>query len=122
MRKAPQRLMMDRQMERVACGRAGTVVHECADPVVLDAAASRRTGSGSASGATPADALDLQDGYRFLVDFEQGGLPTLLMDEPELFEDFCVVTQSVLGAIQVDVTVEPTPVPRAPAEHTSVAR
>jgi uncharacterized OsmC-like protein len=27
--------------------------------------------------------MDLEDGYRFLVDFEQDGVPGLLMDEPE---------------------------------------
>jgi organic hydroperoxide reductase OsmC/OhrA len=27
--------------------------------------------------------LELQDGYRFLVDFDQDGVPPLLMDEPE---------------------------------------
>lgn len=27
--------------------------------------------------------LDLQDGYRFLVDFDQEGVPPLLIDEPE---------------------------------------
>ena len=97
--------------------------------------------------------MDLEDGYRFLVDFEQDGVPGLLMDEPEplgdgsgpnaarvlaaaigrvsgirvliepvvegseqprmhryleLFEDFCVVTQSVRAGINVDVDVEPT--------------
>jgi len=134
--------------------------------------------------------LDLQDGYRFLVDFQQEGVPPLLMDEPEplgqgtgpsaarllaaavgnclsasalyclrrarievhrmrttvrtslerneagrlrvkgisvliepivdeaeqgrmqrcleLFEDFCVVTQSVRSGIEVEVTVEPS--------------
>jgi organic hydroperoxide reductase OsmC/OhrA len=133
--------------------------------------------------------MDLQEGYRFLVDFGQDGAPPLLMDEPsplgagsgpnaarvlvaavgnclsasalycfrraridvrcmhtvvsgslrrndagrlrigrievrlepevesgeqarmrrclELFEDFCVVTQSVRQGIEVDVTVEP---------------
>lgn len=133
--------------------------------------------------------MDLQDGYRFLVDFAQPGVPPLLLDEPEplgdgdgpnaakvlaaavgnclsasalyclrraridvegmrttvsaslsrneagrlrvrgiqvhitpvvdaseharmrrcleLFEDFCVVTQSVRGGIEVDVAVEP---------------
>jgi organic hydroperoxide reductase OsmC/OhrA len=133
--------------------------------------------------------MDLRDGYRFLVDFDQQGMPMLLMDEPEplgdgagpnaarvlaaavgnclsasalyclrraridvhamrttvsgtlernaagrlrlnaiglqiepvvahsdrprmrrcleLFEDFCVVTQSVRAGIAVDVTVEP---------------
>jgi hypothetical protein len=38
----------------------------------------------------------------------------------ELFEDFCVVTQSVRGGIEVDVTVEPTREPRRPAEHATV--
>jgi len=134
--------------------------------------------------------LELEDGYRFLVDFEQDGVAPLLMDEPEplgdstgpnaarllaaavgnclsasalyclrraridvhgmrttvsaslgrneagrlrvnavavriepvvdeadrsrmhrcleLFEDFCVVTQSVRGGIDVDVIVDPT--------------
>lgn len=33
----------------------------------------------------------------------------------ELFEDFCVVTQSVRNGIEVDVTVEPTGVPRVPS-------
>jgi organic hydroperoxide reductase OsmC/OhrA len=27
--------------------------------------------------------MDLQDGYRFLVDFQQDGVPALLVDEPE---------------------------------------
>jgi uncharacterized OsmC-like protein len=31
--------------------------------------------------------LDLQDGYRFLVDFAQEGVPALLMDEPEPLGD-----------------------------------
>ncbi len=139
--------------------------------------------------------MDLQDGYRFLVDFEQEGTADLLMDEPEplgdgtgpnaarvlaaaignclsasalyclrraridvhgihttvsgalerndagrmrvggirvliepvvedseqprmqrcleLFEDFCVVTQSVRAGINVDVDVEPTAGERA---------
>ena len=139
--------------------------------------------------------MDLQDGYRFLVDFEQEGVPDLLMDEPEplgdgtgpnaarvlaaaignclsasalyclrraridvhgihttvsgtlerndggrmrvsgvrvliepvveesdrprmqrcleLFEDFCVVTQSVRAGISVEVDVEPTAGERA---------
>ena len=139
--------------------------------------------------------MDLQDGYRFLVDFEQEGVPELLMDEPEplgdgtgpnaarvlaaaignclsasalyclrraridvhgihttvsgtlerndagrmrvggirvliepvveeserprmqrcleLFEDFCVVTQSVRAGIDVEVDVEPTTGERA---------
>jgi organic hydroperoxide reductase OsmC/OhrA len=134
--------------------------------------------------------MDLSSGYRFLVDFDQDGVPPLLLDEPEplgegagpnaarilaaaignclsasalyclrrahidvhgihtvvsgslerndagrlrigginvriepvvdepeqprmrrcleLFEDFCVVTQSVRQGIEVDVTVEPT--------------
>ena len=139
--------------------------------------------------------MDLEDGYRFLVDFEQEGVPGLLMDEPqplgdgtgpnaarvlaaaignclsasalyclrrarievhgihttvsgslkrndagrlrvsgirvliepvveqsqqprmqrclELFEDFCVVTQSVRAGISVEVDVEPTAGERA---------
>jgi len=139
--------------------------------------------------------MDLQDGYRFLVNFEQEGIPDLLMDEPEplgdgtgpnaarvlaaaignclsasalyclrrarievhgihttvsgtlerndagrmrvsgirvliepvvedseqprmqrcleLFEDFCVVTQSVRAGINVEVDVEPTAGERA---------
>lgn len=139
--------------------------------------------------------MDLQDGFRFLVDFEQDGVPDLLMDEPEplgdgtgpnaarvlaaaignclsasalyclrrarievhgihttvsgtlarndagrmrvsgmrvliepaveeseqprmrrcleLFEDFCVVTQSVRAGIDVEVDVEPTAGERA---------
>ena len=31
--------------------------------------------------------MDLQDGFRFLVDFEQEGIPDLLMDEPEPLGD-----------------------------------
>ena len=139
--------------------------------------------------------MELQDGYRFLVDFAEPGVPPLLLDEPEplgdgdgpnaarvlaaavgnclsasalfclrraridvqgmrttvsaslsrnesgrlrlggievritpvvdaaehgrmrrcleLFEDFCVVTQSVRGGIEVDVAVEPVAPPAA---------
>jgi organic hydroperoxide reductase OsmC/OhrA len=32
-------------------------------------------------------ALDLKDGYRFLVDFDQPGVPPLLLDEPEPLGD-----------------------------------
>ena len=148
--------------------------------------------------------LDLQDGYRFLVDFDQEGVPPLLLDEPaplgegsgpsaarllaaavgnclsasalyclrraridvhdmrttvtaslerndagrlrvrgitvriqpevdeaqhtrmrrclELFEDFCVVTQSVRGGIDVDVTVEPRAPAVATGDQTAVGR
>jgi organic hydroperoxide reductase OsmC/OhrA len=148
--------------------------------------------------------LDLQDGYRFLVDFDEDGVPPLLMDEPEplgegggpsaarllaaavgnclsasalyclrraridvhamrttvnaalerndagrlrvkgiavriepvvdtseharmrrcleLFEDFCVVTQSVRGGIDVNVTVEPKTSAGAPGDGAAVAQ
>ena len=68
--------------------------------------------------------MDLEDGYRFLVDFEQDGVPGLLMDEPEPLGDgsgpnaarvlaAAIGTQSVREGIKVDVDVEPTSGARA---------
>lgn len=79
--------------------------------------------------------LRLEEGYRFTVDFGDG-IPTLLVDEPpplgegagpnpsrllaaavadagrldrclDLFEDFCIVTQSVRNGFDVEVEVNP---------------
>ena len=33
--------------------------------------------------------MDLQGGYRFLVDFAQPGVPPLLLDEPEPIGEVC---------------------------------